>query len=391
MISAPPVNNWEVDYGPLAGLGGLLSGNGNGFLTQLANAFNAAQGGDGKSGLIGLFMQGRKNRDDAKLAYDKDVGENIKNIDGLLSGVSQFRNDDGTYDTQKMLSNATMSGQLANYGLLNPTSDDIVNLVNKGNSYKQKYGDHTQLGYAKNHTWDEYQKQGYEAFNPNKDYGDTGQSTTPVAAQASDQSTTTASPIQTAANALLPTVSYTGTGSPSGQTWALADNGSNTANAMQTLAQNTQSNSDSLPTRNSTLSQQSQEEGQKATQEAVNKGMEAANKGPGLLGSVIKGAIIGAATGGSGLAGALNGAKDWGLGQLGGLGQLYSAYQGISNATKGGSNGSNTANTAGTTGSMGTAAPVGNWSQYSLTQPTGYTMGSYGSSFMRNNGYGGFL
>ena len=391
MISAPPVNNWEVDYGPLAGLGGLLSGNGNGFLTQLANAFNAAQGGDGKSGLIGLFMQGRKNRDDAKLAYDKDVGEGVKNATGLINLANQYRNDDGTYDVDKMSKNSNVMSQLANYGIYNPTSENISGMVKNAQSYNDRYGDHTNMGYAQDHTWQEYRQNPYQAFSPTTYYGDTSQATTPVAAQASDQSTTTASPIQTAANALLPTVSYTGTGSPSGQTWALADNGSNTANAMQTLAQNTQSNIDSLPTRNSTLSQQSQEEGQKATQEAVNKGMEAANKGPGLLGSVIKGAIIGAATGGSGWVGALNGAKDWGLGQLGGLGQLYSAYQGISNATKGGSNGSNTTNTAGTTGSMGTATPVGNWSQYSLTQPTGYTMGSYGSSFMRNNGYGGFL
>ena len=70
----------------------------------------------------------------------------------------------------------------------------------------------------------------------------------------------------------------------------------------------TQVDQTSLPTRDSTLSKASQEEGQKATQEAVNKGMEAANKGTGLFGSMLKGAVVGLATGGSGWAGALNGA-----------------------------------------------------------------------------------
>lgn len=148
---------------------------------------------------------------------------------------------------------------------------------------------------------------------------------------------------------------------------------------MQAATQVDQTN---LPTRDSTLSKASQEEGQKATQEAVNKGMEAANKGPGLLGSMLKGAVVGLATGGSGWAGALNGAKSYGLNQLGGLGQLYGAYQGIKDATKG----NGTPDTQ-----MTVQNPMDNWQNYSLTQPMGYRVGDYTRSFARNNGYGGLF
>lgn len=383
MIIAPTTHNWEVDRGPLAGLGGLLSGNGDGFLTQLANAFNAAQGGDGKSGLIGLFMQGRNNRNDAKLAYDKDIGENLKNANALNSMIGQYVKDDGTYDTDALMKNPQATGLLANYGLYNVNSDSLANIAKNAQSYKDKYGAHSQLGYANQHTWDEYQKQGYEAFNPNTFYSNTAQGAQPAAST----STPAAGITDTVGGITQPTATPTTTmqAQTNNNTWHLADTGSSTPDASQLMAQATQVDQANLPTRDSALSKQSEEEGKKATQEAVNKGMEAANKGPSLLGSVIKGAIIGAATGGSGWAGALNGAKNWGLGQLGSVGQLYGAYQGISDATKG-------TPTVDTTSTQQVAqAPAGNWQQFSLTQPTGYQMGNYGSSFMRNNGYGGLF
>ena len=158
-----------------------------------------------------------------------------------------------------------------------------------------------------------------------------------------------------------------------------------TPDAGQLMQSATQVDQTNLPTRDSTLSKASQEEGQKATQEAVNKGMEAVNKGPGLLGSMIKGAIIGAATGGSGWAGALSGAKNYGLSQLGGLGQLYGAYQGIHDATSGN-------NAAGAQGAQTTMQnPMSNWQNFSLAQPMGYRVGDYTRSFAHNIGYGGLL
>lgn len=384
MIIAPTTHNWEVDHGPLAGLGGLLSGNGDGFLTQLANAFNAAQGGDGKSGLIGLFMQGRNNRNDAKLAYDKDVGESLKQTNGIINAANQYLNQDGTYDVDSMMKNPEVRGLFANHGLYNLNNDTVTNAVKKAQSYNDTYGEHANLGYAQQHTWDEYQKQGYKPFDLRTSYGNTEQGTQ---AQPTAASTPAAGIADTVGGTTQPTATPTATmqAQTNNNTWHLADTGSSTPDASQLMAQATQVDQANLPTRDSALSKQSEEEGRKATQEAVNKGMEAANKGPGLLGSVLKGAIIGLATGGSGWAGALNGAKNWGLGQLGGVGQLYGAYQGISDATKG-------TPTVDTTSTQQVAqAPVGNWQQFSLTQPTGYQMGNYGSSFMRNNGYGGLF
>lgn len=384
MISAPPTYNVERDYGPLAGLGGLLSGKGDGFLTQLANAFNAAQGGDGKGGLIGLFMQGRKNRDSAKLAYDKDVGENLKQTNGIINAANQYLNPDGTYDVDSMMKNPEVRGLFANYGLYNLNNDTVTDTVKNAHSYNDKFGEHAQLGYAQDHTWDEYKQNKYEAFNPRTFYGDTEQGTQ---AQPTAASATGTGIADTVGGTTQPTATPTATmqAQTNNNTWHVADTGSSTPDASQLMAQATQVDQANLPTRDSALSKQSQEEGQKATQEAVNKGMEAANKGPGLLGSALKGAIIGLATGGSGWVGALNGAKNWGLGQLGSVGQLYGAYQGISDATKG-------TPTVDTTSTQQVAqAPAGNWQQFSLTQPTGYQMGNYGSSFMRNNGYGGLF
>lgn len=376
MIVAPTTNNWEVDNGPLAGLGGLLSGSGSGFLTQLANAFNAAQGGDGKSGLIGLFTQGRNNRDDAKLAYDKNVTENMKNVDSLLNMTQQYRNDDGTYDVDKMMGNSNASGLFANYGIYNPTSDMVSDYVKNAQSYKDTYGEHANMGYAQDHTWAEYKQNPYQAFNPGTFYGDTNQGTQaqPSAASAGtglmDSAGGSSTPI-TQPNAI--------------DNLSFASAGTSSPDASQLMANATQVDQTNLPTRDSSLSKQSEQEGQKATQEAVNKGMEAANSGSGLLGSVIKGAILGAATGGSGWAGALNGAENWGLGQLGGIGQLYGAYQGISDATKG------TPTTDATATQQVAQSPTGNWRQFSLTQPNGYQVGNYGSYFTKNNGYGGLL
>lgn len=376
MIVAPTTNNWEVDHGPLAGLGGLLSGSGSGFLTQLANAFNAAQGGDGKSGLIGLFTQGRNNRDDAKLAYDKNVTENMKNVDSLLNMTQQYRNDDGTYDVDKMMGNSNASGLFANYGIYNPTSDMVSDYVKNAQSYKDTYGEHANMGYAQDHTWAEYKQNPYQAFNPGTFYGDTNQGTQAQPSAAS------------AGAGLMDSVG--GSSTPITQPNAIdnlsfASAGTSTPDASQLMANATQVDQTNLPTRDSSLSKQSEQEGQKATQEAVNKGMEAANSGSGLLGSVIKGAILGAATGGSGWAGALNGAENWGLGQLGGIGQLYGAYQGISDATKG------TPTTDATATQQIAQSPTGNWQQFSLTQPNGYQVGNYGSYFTKNNGYGGLL
>ena len=378
MIVAPTTHNWEVDHGPLAGLGGLLSGNGDGFLTQLANAFNAAQGGDGKSGLIGLFMQGRNNRDDAKLAYDKNVGESLKNANGLINAANQYLKDDGTYDVDALMKNPDARGLFANYGMYNLNNDNISSAVKNAQGYNDTYGDHAQMGYAQMHKLADYPE--YKAFDPRTSYTQTAQQ------EATSPAPTNGGLMDTVGSTATPTAT-----TPAGDiqnhtnnnTWHLADMGSSTPDASQLMANATQVDNINLPTRDSSLSKQSEEEGQKTTQEAVNKGMEAANKGPGLLGSVIKGAIIGAATGGSGWAGALNGAKNWGLGQLGGVGQLYGAYQGISDATKGTPTVDATQQVA--------QNPMGNWQQFSLTQPTGYQMGNYGSSFMRNNGYGGLF
>ena len=370
MIVAPVTHNWEVSHGPLGGLGGLLSGSGDGFLTQVANALNAANGGDGKSGLIGLFMQGRHNRDDAKIRYDTDVAAGLKNANAILNGVGQYRNDDGTYDVDKLKADPHVMGLLADYGITNVDNNKLADYVTNTNSWKDRFGEHANMGYAQNHTWEEYQRNKYQGYDPNTFYGNQDQSTlfTPTIGDTPG---------------LFPTVGdYQMTNPFTGQ--PLINNVA-TPDAGQLMQSATQVDQTNLPTRDSTLSKASQEEGQKATQEAVNKGMEAANKGPGLLGSMLKGAVVGLATGGSGWAGALNGAKNYGLGQLGGLGQLYGAYQGIHDATKGN----------GAAGAQGTQTmvqnPMDNWQNYSLTQPMGYRVGDYTRSFARNNGYGGLF
>ena len=371
MIQAPVTHDWEVDYGPMAGLGGLLSGSGKGFLTQVANALNAANGGDGKSGLIGLFAQGRHNRDDAKLRYDTDVTTGLKSANDIINSVGQYRNDDGTYNVDKLKADPHAMGLLANYGITNVDNDKLADIMTNTNSWKDRFGEHANMGYAQNHTWKEYQGNPYQGYDPNTSYGTQNQGTlsTPTAESSTD--------------GLLPSfANWTMTNPFTGQP---IDNNVTTPDANQLMQGATQVDQINLPTRDSTLSKTSQEEGQKATREAVNKGMEAANKGPGLLGSMIKGAIVGAATGGSGWAGALSGAKNYGLGQLGGLGQLYGAYQGIHDATSG----NNAASAQGTQTTM--QNPMNNWQNYSLTQPMGYHVGDYTKSFARNIGYGGLL
>lgn len=367
MIVAPVTHNWEVSHGPLGGLGGLLSGSGDGFLTQVANALNAANGGDGKSGLIGLFAQGRHNRDDAKIRYDTDVTAGMKNANAILGGVGQYRNADGTYDIDKLKADPTVMGLLADNNVTNITNDNLNRVVDNTNSWKDRFGDHTQMGYAQQHTLKEYNENPYKAYDPNVNFA---QPTQDSQAQVSAPTSTNGFFDYSMTNPF--------TGQPLTNNVATPDAGQ----LMQAATQVDQTN---LPTRDSTLSKNSQEEGQKATQEAVNKGMEAANKGPGLLGSMLKGAVVGLATGGSGWAGALNGAKNYGLSQLGGLGQLYGAYQGIHDATKG--------NDA--AGAQGTQTmvqnPMDNWQNYSLTQPMGYRVGDYTRSFARNNGYGGLF
>lgn len=376
MIVAPVTHNWEVSHGPLGGLGGLLSGSGDGFLTQVANALNAANGGDGKSGLIGLFTQGRHNRDDAKIRYDTDVAAGLKNANAILNGVGQYRNDDGTYDVDKLKADTRVMGLLADHGITNIDNNKLADIVTNTNSWKDRFGEHANMGYAQNHTWKEYQGNPYQGYDPNTFYGKQDQSTlfTPTIGDTPG---------------LFPTVGDW----PSSGTWTMTNpftgqpltNNVATPDAGQLMQSATQVDQTNLPTRDSTLSKASQEEGQKATQEAVNKGMEAANKGPGLLGSMLKGAVVGLATGGSGWAGALNGAKNYGLSQLGGLGQLYGAYQGIHDATKG--NGAADAQGAQTM----VQNPMDNWQNYSLTQPMGYRVGDYTRSFARNNGYGGLF
>lgn len=364
MIVAPTTYNWEESHGPLAGLGGLLSGNGKGFLTQVANAFNAASGGDGKSGLIGLFAQGRHNRDDAKIRYDTDVTAGMKNADAILGGIGQYRNADGTYDIDKLKADPTVMGLLADNNITNITNDNLGRVVDNTNSWKNKFGDHTQMGYAQQHTLKEYNENPYEAYDPNRNF----------AQPAQDSQVQASAP--TSSNGFF---DYSMTNPFTGLPLTPAASTPDAGQLMQAATQVDQTN---LPTRDSTLSKNSQEEGQKATQEAVNKGMEAANKGPGLLGSMLKGAVVGLATGGSGWAGALNGAKSYGLNQLGGLGQLYGAYQGIKDATKG----NGTPDTQ-----MMVQNPMDNWQNYSLTQPMGYRVGDYTRSFARNNGYGGLF
>lgn len=364
MIVAPVTHNWEESHGPLYGLGGLLSGNGQGFLTQVANAFNAANGGDGKSGLIGLFAQGRHNRDDAKIRYDTNVTAGMKNADAILGGIGQYRNADGTYDIDKLKADPTTMGLLADNNITNITNDNLGRVVDNTNSWKDRFGDHTRMGYAQQHTLKEYNKNPYEAYDPNRNFAQPAQS---YQAQVS---------APTSSNGFFDySTTNPFTGLPMTPTTSTPDAGQ----LMQAATQVDQTN---LPTRDSTLSKASQEEGQKATQEAVNKGMEAVNKGPGLLGSMLKGAVVGLATGGSGLAGALNGAKSYGLNQLGGLGQLYGAYQGIKDATEG--NGTPDAQ-------MMVQNPMDNWQNYSLTQPMGYRVGDYTRSFAHNNGYGGLF
>lgn len=364
MIVAPTTYNWEEFHGPLAGLGGLLSGNGKGFLTQVANAFNAANGGDGKSGLIGLFAQGRHNRDDAKIRYDTNVTAGMKNADAILGGIGQYRNADGTYDIDKLKADPTVMGLLADNNITNITNDNIGRVVDNTNSWKDRFGDHTQMGYAQQHTLKEYNENPYEAYDPNRNFAQPVQGSQ---AQAS---------VPTSSNGFF---DYSMTNPFTGTPLTPAASTPDAGQLMQAATQVDQTN---LPTRDSTLSKASQEEGQKATQDAVNKGMEAANKGPGLLGSMLKGAVVGLATGGSGWAGALNGAKNYGLNQLGGLGQLYGAYQGIKDATKG----NGTPDTQ-----MTVQNPMDNWQNYSLTQPMGYRVGDYTRSFARNNGYGGLF
>lgn len=371
MIIAPVTHNWEVSHGPLSGLGGLLSGSGDGFLTQVANALNAANGGDGKSGLIGLFMQGRHNRDDAKIRYDTDVTAGLKQANDIINGVGQYRNDDGTYDVDKLKADPHVMGLLADYGITNVDNDRLARIMTNSNSWKDRFGEHANMGYAQQHTLKEYSQNPYEGYNPNKFYSNPNQST---------PSTPT---IGNTTQGLLPTVGDWSMTNPfTGQ--PLVNNVA-TPDAGQLMQSATQVDQTNLPTRDSTLSKASQEEGQKATQDAVNKGMEAANKGPGLLGSMLKGAVVGLATGGSGWAGALNGAKNYGLSQLGGLGQLYGAYQGIHDATKG-----NGAADAPDTQTM-VQNPMGSWQNYSLTQPMRYRVGDYTRSFARNNGYGGLF
>lgn len=371
MIVAPVTHNWEVSHGPLSGLGGLLSGSGEGFLTQVANALNAANGGDGKSGLIGLFMQGRHNRDDAKIRYDTDVTAGLKQANDIINGIGQYRIDDGTYDVNKLKADPHVMGLLADYGITNVDNDRLARIMTNSNSWKDRFGEHANMGYAQQHTLKEYNQNPYEGYNPNKFYSNPNQNTPSTPS------------IGDTAQGLLPAVGDWAMTNPfTGQ--PLTNNVA-TPDAGQLMQSATQVDQTNLPTRDSTLSKASQEEGQKATQEAVNKGMEAANKGPGLLGSMLKGAAIGLATGGSGWAGALNGAKNYGLSQLGGLGQLYGAYQGIHDATKGN----------GVTGAHGTQTmvqnPMDSWQNYSLTQPMGYRVGDYTRSFARNNGYGGLF
>ena len=371
MIVAPVTHNWEVSHGPLGGLGGLLSGSGDGFLTQVANALNAANGGDGKSGLIGLFAQGRHNRDDAKIRYDTNVTAGLKQANDIINGVGQYRNDDGTYDVDKLKADPHVMGLLADYGITNVDNNRLADIMTNSNSWKDRFGEHANMGYAQQHTLKEYNENPYEGYNPNKFYPNPNQSTS---------STPT---IGDPAPGLFPTVGdYPMTNPFTSQ--PLTNNVA-APDAGQLMQSATQVDQTSLPTRDSTLSKASQEEGQKATQDAVNKGMEAANKGPGLLGSMLKGAVVGLATGGSGWAGALNGAKNYGLSQLGGLGQLYGAYQGIHDATKGN-------DAAGTQGTQTMVQkPMDNWQNYSLTQPMGYRVGDYTRSFARNNGYGGLF
>lgn len=364
MIVAPVTYNWEESHGPLYGLGGLLSGNGQGFLTQVANALNAANGGDGKSGLIGLFAQGRHNRDDAKIRYDTDVTAGMKNADAILGGIGQYRNIDGTYDIDKLKADPTVMGLLADNNVTNITNDNLGRVVNNTNSWKDRFGDHTRMGYAQQHTLKEYNENPYEAYDPNRNFA---QPTQNYQAQTSAPTSSSGFFDYSTTNPF--------TGLPMTPVTSTPDAGQ----LMQAATQVDQINT---PTRDSTLSKNSQEEGQKATQEAVNKGMEAANKGPGLLGSMLKGAVVGLATGGSGWAGALNGAKSYGLSQLGGLGQLYGAYQGIKDATKG----DGTPDTQ-----MMVQNPMDNWQNYSLTQPMGYRVGDYTRSFAHNNGYGGLF
>ena len=376
MIVAPVTHNWEADYGPLGGLGGLLSGSGKGFLTQVANALNAANGGDGKSGLIGLFMQGRHNRDDAKIRYDTDVAAGLKNANAILNGIGQYRNDDGTYDVDKLKADPRVMGLLADHGITNIDNNKLADIVTNTNSWKDRFGEHANMGYAQNHAWKEYQGNPYQGYDPSTFYGNRDQSTlfTPTIGDTPG---------------LFPTVGDW----PASGSWTMTNpftgqpitNETATPDAGQLMQSATQVNPIEVPTRDSTLSKTSQEAGQQATQEAVKKGMEAANKGPGLLGSMIKGAIIGAATGGSGWAGALSGAKNYGLSQLGGLGQLYGAYQGIHDATSGN-------NAAGAQGAQTTMQnPMSNWQNFSLAQPMGYRVGDYTRSFAHNIGYGGLL
>lgn len=391
MIIAPVQHNWNVDRSPWSPIFGALTGKGDGLLAQVFNSLGGSGGdGSGGNGLLGLIMNGRANRDSAKVKYDKNMTANLKNARGDIGLLDQYRKADGTFDIDALQNNSDALSKLANGGVYNPTQDTLSNIYKNANSYVDKFGAHDQMNYAANHKWKDYEN--YQAYDPNTFYGETQQPNEsqqgilPTQSMQATYSGVMGNPIIDTSgeqgNWKVGT-GFDASGMLQGQgsdnqtqgNWKVGT-GYQPDAAQLMQAATTMDNAD-LPQRTSQLSQQSQEAGQQATNDAVKAGMEAANKGSGLLGSAIKGAIRGVATGGSALGGALNGAKNWGIGQMGSAGQLYGMYQGISN------NGADT-NTA-------TQQPVDTWRTYALTQPTGYQMGNYGQNFMRNNGYGGLI
>lgn len=392
MISAYPIHEWEKETSPWEGFAGLLTGKGDGFLSQVINGISAAKGGSGQGGLIGLIMDGRKNRDDAKIKYGADVQANLDKANDIVNALGQYRKDDGTWDLDALNGNADVKSKLATAGLYNLSADNLTKAYNAGTSYNDTYGKYAGMRYPQEHKWSDYDE--YQPFSVNNSYG----SGLLQSGNAQFPSSTATINGDLSSDGLLnapqgfPTINATINGdgqSNSDGTWKLGTNTTPDASQLMQAATQMDTSTENLPKRDSKLSEQSQEEGQKATQEAVKSGMEAANKGPGLLGSALKGAVLGALTGGSAWAGALNGAKNWGLGQLGDVGQLYGAYKGISDATKGKSGADASAQAA--QQAQQAQNQMNTWNQFSFAQPTGYQMGNYGQQFMRNNGYGGLL
>lgn len=399
MQVAPVQYNWEVDRSPWSPIFGALTGQGDGFLAQITNALGGGNGKGGGGGLLGLIMNGRRNRDDAKTKYGGLIEQNMANANRDIGLLDQFRKEDGTFDLDALKGNKDALDRLANSGIYNPTEETLNKMHNNANSYKDKFSKYGEMNYAANNKWSDYDP--YQAYDPNTNYGATAQSNAsqqgilPTQSMQATYSGVMGTPIvdtsggqgnwKMGTNAQQPGMLSTGSGA--GQedgNWRMGTSAQPDAASLMQAA--TTTDETNLPKRNSKLSEQSQEAGQQATNDAVKAGMEAANKGPGLLGSVVKGAILGAATGGSAWAGALNGAKNWGLGQLGTAGQLYGAYQGFK-----GSNDTGADNAAATQQAVQNAQqPLGNWQTYSLAQPA-YQMGNYGQSFLRNNGYGGLI